>query len=271
MHPNISSEIEADTKNKLLMRTFLFILLGIRIFLANPYINLTRFLGISGHEYSVQVFNSLQLQTDYLWFSWSFIFIGTVAIINRNDLRGLNIDKTFIAIYLLGSLSYWMYENRFPYGWLGVFLAIVMCVLFRKRDFRFATLEPNAKSVALIAMMMFLLIVWMRRDSFGLNTALWLFHSAATDIPFVLSEEVIFRGLLWKFLEDFNFPAPKIIGIQALLFWFSHIDSITEYPIFFWIITPIAGIVLGAVVWRAKSITISFFAHILANFLIRLY
>ena len=90
-------------------------------------------------------------------------------------------------------------------------------------------------------------------------------HWSIVRMPFVVIEEVIFRGLLWMFLKFLSWTDPKIIILQAVLFWLSHTYYMFANPILFWIIIPIVSILLGIMVWRYKSITSSTIAHILFN------
>ena len=91
-----------------------------------------------------------------------------------------------------------------------------------------------------------------------------------TEFSFVAVEEIVFRGMLWLFLKGLNWSELKIIIFQAILFWLSHAYSTTIDPTFFWIIAPIAGVFLGIIVWRSKSITPSTIAHVLINVLLSL-
>lgn len=81
----------------------------------------------------------------------------------------------------------------------------------------------------------------------------------------MLVEEVIFRGLLWMYLEELGIPGIAIVIIQTLLFWGSHIYYMFSNPILFWFELPIASFLLGIIVWKYKSLTPSSVGHILFN------
>jgi membrane protease YdiL (CAAX protease family) len=89
------------------------------------------------------------------------------------------------------------------------------------------------------------------------------------DIPYVwfffffsaaVSEEPLFRGILWGFLKNKGMKDLWICVIQAALFWAGHIYYIGT-GVNFWIVHPLAALVLGLIVWKSKSITHSMVLH----------
>jgi membrane protease YdiL (CAAX protease family) len=86
-------------------------------------------------------------------------------------------------------------------------------------------------------------------------------------LPGIVVEEIMFRGMLWMLLKNLNFSEIKIVILQAILFWISHVYAFNNLA-FFWINAPMISILLGVIVWRSKSITPSTIAHILINMLL---
>ncbi len=74
-------------------------------------------------------------------------------------------------------------------------------------------------------------------------------------------EEPLFRGFLWGFLRQRGWKDLHILLAQAGLFWFSHPVHAFLYPLSFWVICPLSGLLLGLVAWRARDIAPSMFAH----------
>jgi membrane protease YdiL (CAAX protease family) len=66
---------------------------------------------------------------------------------------------------------------------------------------------------------------------------------------------------------DMNWSEPKIIAVQTILFWVAHTKYVFAEPLSFWVIVPIASVILGIIAWRCRSITPSTIAHILMNLL----
>lgn len=78
-------------------------------------------------------------------------------------------------------------------------------------------------------------------------------------------EEPLFRGFLWGWLNKLHWKGHWIWLTQAGLFWLGHIYYVGFANFSFWILVPVAGLVLGALVWRSKSIGTSMIAHGLIN------
>jgi membrane protease YdiL (CAAX protease family) len=79
------------------------------------------------------------------------------------------------------------------------------------------------------------------------------------------TEEPLFRAFLWGYLHKAGWKTIWICLFQAGLFMIGHIYYITKYPYSFWLIIPIGGLILGALVWRSKTISSSLAAHASMN------
>lgn len=80
-----------------------------------------------------------------------------------------------------------------------------------------------------------------------------------------VTEEPLFRGFLWGYLQKAGWKNVWIWLFQAGLFTLGHIYYINKAPISFWLIVPLDALILGAVVWRSKTISSSFAAHATMN------
>jgi membrane protease YdiL (CAAX protease family) len=80
-----------------------------------------------------------------------------------------------------------------------------------------------------------------------------------------VTEEPLFRGFLWGFLFKAGWKPVWICLFQAGLFMLGHIYYVTQLPLSFWIIVPVGGLVLGALVWRSKTLASSLAAHAAMN------
>ncbi len=74
-------------------------------------------------------------------------------------------------------------------------------------------------------------------------------------------EEPLFRGFLWGYLRQRGWNNLPILLVQAGLFWLSHPVLAILYPLSFWIVVPLAGLLLGLIAWRARDIAPGMFAH----------
>jgi membrane protease YdiL (CAAX protease family) len=75
-----------------------------------------------------------------------------------------------------------------------------------------------------------------------------------------ICEEPLFRGFLWGHLEKRGWKQIKIWLFQAGMFCFAHLYYLPQHPVFF-AGTFVSALVLGALVWRSKSIGSSMIAH----------
>ena len=79
------------------------------------------------------------------------------------------------------------------------------------------------------------------------------------------TEEPLFRAFLWGHLHKAGWKTIWICLFQAALFMLGHIYLIAEFPYSFWLIIPMSGLILGALVWRSKTIASSLAAHAAMN------
>jgi hypothetical protein len=259
------------TKQQAFTYVCLFALLASRILVADITLNFLQLFHAPAlpESWSLGI-RSVQDWTYTLFFNWSFILIGILIIVNRNDLQSLNIDGPFAAIFAAGSLTYWAYY-RWPSGWIALLMLVPMYILNKKREFRFAKPEPIANRIGIILVIVFFLSFLFTKNPLTIKRILSVTHFIVTQVPGMLVAEIIFRGLLWKFLTDLNWSAPKIIGLQAFLFWLSLSRFMFTNPIIFWIIFPIISVLLGIIVWRSKSISGSLFALLFYGFFSAIY
>ena len=80
-----------------------------------------------------------------------------------------------------------------------------------------------------------------------------------------LSEEPLFRGFLWGALRKAGWREVWIWLFQAALFVLGHIFYINKFPISFFIIVPVSTLILGLLVWKARTISASMAAHAAVN------
>jgi len=253
------------TKQQVIVYIALLVLLAIRTPIAALISNFARLFGASTYPLWVESLRLIESWTYYLFERWSFVLVGIILIINRRVLKSLNIDEYFIAIFASSGVAFCFYYF-WPLGWAAPLISIYLFILFKKREYEFVNTGLSFQRIITIIAIGFFLVLFILGLS-DITKLRWEVHQSITDMPFVLVEEVIFRGLLWMFLKNLNWSEPKIVGLQAILFWLAHAYFMFTDPIFFWIITPIVSILLGIIVWRFRSLTISTVAHTLLNLL----
>lgn len=80
-----------------------------------------------------------------------------------------------------------------------------------------------------------------------------------------VSEEPFFRGFLWGYLLKVRWKESHIWLFQAFLFVIGHLFHLPKYPVSFWLMVPVCSLVLGALVWRSKSLSSSMACHAVCN------
>jgi membrane protease YdiL (CAAX protease family) len=210
----------------------------------------------------------LQNQFIYLFDGYSLILISMVVIVNRSNLNRLNIDKYFVAVILCGGLSY-DWDPSWQLGLATALASFFVFILCGKGWLIFSSAEPNLTRVFLVILLGFLLGLLLMGNPINFMKFRWVIQWFLFFIPFVVAEEVMFRGMLWSFLKDLNFSVFWIVTSQAILFWLSHVHFANNL-VFFWVITPVVSVLLGIIVWRYRSITLSATAHMLVNLLLGL-
>jgi len=205
----------------------------------------------------------------------TIIFISTLLVIvmNKERLYELNIDKTAYWMLILSAGVLAFRYIPFELGFL-VFMAIA-ALLFYFRDVHEQYSKPTLFSFkslgALLAVALPLIpvlyISYVLEDNIATSS---IVGQALSHLNFfgTVFEEFLFRGLLWMFLLNRGMNDRKIILLQAFLFWFAHYSIIFDGWYAFWISFPFVSIMLGILVYRTKSITVSTIAHLFYNFLV---
>lgn len=80
-----------------------------------------------------------------------------------------------------------------------------------------------------------------------------------------VTEEIIFRGLLFGYLAKHSGNEKQAFLIQFLLFWGFHFHYLWIPPFSFWFSVPISAFVFSMLFWRSRSLSSSIAAHILIN------
>lgn len=93
-----------------------------------------------------------------------------------------------------------------------------------------------------------------------------LLRGVSVQLAFAASlEEPLFRGLLWGYLRDRDWPEKRVFAAVVALFWIAHFYYIAGVPISFWLVVPLCSIVFTCLAWRSRSIGTTMMAHALTN------
>ena len=197
-----------------------------------------------------------------------FLLIVIVILLNQEDLQKLNMDEFFIFIFICSGLATFI-GYMFGLGCLAGIPAILFSIYaLSKNNMKFGNTDPNSLRISLIAVGIFagcFLIISGSLNILKIDQSIHLFF--IDTLPDTVTEEVIYRGLLWMFLKDRGWSESRIIFFQAFLFWISHLNFLFNNPFNFWVFIPAVGLLLGYIVLRSKSITPSTITHLFINLL----
>jgi hypothetical protein len=246
------------THRAFLARKITFIIFFLMLFWNIILSFLNRWLGQGQLTYWVEV--------SYLCVEFGLI---SIAIwLNRDDLRRLNVDKSFIFILIIAEGLLSIFLPR-PFGLvLGSIMAITF-IVFRSGALQFGDFHQNHwQTIILVTLLLAPDIFGMLWSGISVElNGLAIFNAAIkANLPQVVIEEVVYRGLLWMFLKNLKLKDQPIIFVQALVFWLSHSFYLSK-PFTFWLFLPFQSILYGIIVWRSKSISSSTFGHFLHNLL----
>jgi membrane protease YdiL (CAAX protease family) len=159
---------------------------------------------------------------------------------------------------------------------LGVFTLVAVGILFleyKKKIQRFSdSILISLKIFGLIICVIIIPVLFSNYKS-GINIAYEQIINSliGANLFGVIFEEFLFRGLLWGFLKDQDLPESRIVLFQAILFWLAHYHSLFDGRLSFWVSIPFVSIILGILILRSKSLTISTGTHFLYNFLVSIF
>jgi membrane protease YdiL (CAAX protease family) len=209
----------------------------------------------------------------------TYLVTGLLIYQNRNSLARYNITPAALAVFLLAPLAAIMAGNDYdPTLWARVALAALLAgFLFVKGRYRPPFARPNVKKTfadaGLALLLCFLAPLALHAirgfpiiddpNAMAMYSGIpynWFYQLSMAAI----SEEPLFRGFLWGYLKGKGLKEGPICLIQAGLFWIGHIYYIGT-GINFWVVHPLAALLLGLIVWKSRSVTHSMIVHSSVN------
>jgi membrane protease YdiL (CAAX protease family) len=196
--------------------------------------------------------------------------------INRGQLRNFHLGKVSIWILLLSGVLLGIGSHSII-SLLFWIPSLILLVFYIKGRFHFQPANQPIGWFAISAIAGILV-----HSVIYVITALFMPSSFSNSIPWpglipivavlisqiasvVVFEEVIFRGLLWGYLESKAWDTVVILFFQAVLFWVPHVIYYSSFPITFWVVAPIMGLLLGVIAWRSHSVTACIIMHAIYN------
>lgn len=256
---NISiTKIETRVKFKFIAMLCIIMLFVLRI----PFLGFL--LLILGADYSAVLYPIFQIGTYF----FTALFIWT----EKDKLKEYHMDTISVFIFTLGPLWYKFNNLKIRVPMILMGLILLTALIVSKHKFIRITMKNIRWIVTGIAVGAAAAVI----SSFFLSkqvnsTGVKITFSYALIIIFTqltnaaILEEPFFRGILWGALKKLRWKEGWIYLTQAVLFWIGHIYYIGTYPYSFWIVVPLASLVLGILAWRSRSVATSMFAHGMIN------
>jgi membrane protease YdiL (CAAX protease family) len=213
--------------------------------------------------------NGIKDWLGYYYYSIVYVLISIVIWVNRDSLQDMHIDKTFMNIFIVAGLWLSLYSFRNAFGIIPFIATLITIRFFKGQNFRFGQMNKDYRFLLLIILLVlipftpYLILSIARQLPMKLDFDTVLNNA---NLPALVYEEVLFRGILWMLLRNINLSERKTFYIQAILFSVSHTNYLSS-PVTFWLVGPMLSLLLGVIVWRLKSLTPSIVVHFLYNFL----
>jgi membrane protease YdiL (CAAX protease family) len=207
----------------------------------------------------------------------SYVLTAWLLWLNRNELSNLNIDKAYVILFIVSGFLLSFFYIRDLSGWIPFAVALVLLEAFRKNKFGFERASSNDSFAKYWYLPLFSLLIavpvllYNFRSGYitPLNLQSVSYALLTASLPAVVFEEMLFRAVLWRFLRALGISELRVLLIQAFLFWISHHQMLADGQLLdFWIVVPLISLILGYIVLKGKSITLSTISHYLYNFLL---
>lgn len=238
----------------------------------------------------LQLFQVRRIWIDPVWQTGTYLLIVFLVWWERKKLADFHIDLFVIMLIVLLKplqtliLNYWGYNDMMafpkPLSLVIWGAAIVLALLVWKDRSLFPRMQKYSIAWFVIGLLAGLgtaiLLGYHWSIMFEKTTgSVFLFSKStisAIGVNFLfqmgmaaISEEPVFRGFLWGYLHKLHWTDPKIWLFQTVLFTFAHIYALNVFPVSFWVIVPVASLVLGLLVWRTRTLASSIAAHGIIN------
>jgi membrane protease YdiL (CAAX protease family) len=215
---------------------------------------------------------------DYAFFYYVLISFPVLVYIiwfNRENLSELNIDRSFILIFVfcgaLVTLLFWS-------SYLGIIAGIgtlIVFLLLSIQRLRFND-TSNLSSIIVITLLGLAPIILLRTLDNRFYSFDWLSVKQESIYLIIVSrlwsvvyEEMLFRGMLWMMLKNLTNSNWKVLFIQGFIFWIAHFSYLPRLS--FWISVPLSGLWFGLLLWRSKSLTPGTIVHFIYNLSIAIF
>jgi membrane protease YdiL (CAAX protease family) len=227
-----------------------------------------------------------------LYYAGTYLFMALFMVRRRRNLSRFHLSSLTIALVIVAPLAdpfgHWVFGGplfRPPFNWtwrmvldvptIVISVTLALGLLAKRSEVHAGRDNP---SWLLLALGLGCAGGYLTESIYALlapPNPLTVPRELTPDIPATLivsqlakaaaMEEPVFRGILWGYLKERNWPGVRILVVQAALFWIAHIYHAVRFPLAFWIGVPFFGLLFGVVARRSRSAAASMLAHAAAN------
>ncbi len=198
--------------------------------------------------------------------NFSPVLLIIAIFLYRKNLQDLSVDELFLLMSIYsGIVITWSFFV--PVGWLSGIASIFLLTGIIKGYITVKqTIHNYYLPILIVSVVCVIVIFFTTLNNFNYG----VYKNLSTLIvgyifAGIVYEEFVFRGLLWAFLESKKWSVSKIMFFQAFIFSVAHINIVLVAPLYFFVGVPLFSLLLGWIVWRTKSLSLSTFVHVVIN------
>jgi len=206
-----------------------------------------------------------------------FSLISFLILINKNRLADFHVDDKFIYALIITGVVVVIFYLPLPINLLVVMLTAIVIRVWAQGNFLlYEEKSPSNIPFHIIGSILPILPLYAfsihisgvpNLNSIKLET---IFFEA--NLPGIIFEEILFRGVLWVVLQDLNFKKEQILLYSIFAFWFSHYKMIFQGADYsFWVILPYISVYYGLMISKGQSLFRTFTYHVTINVLTATY
>jgi hypothetical protein len=213
-----------------------------------------------------------------------YLLMALLVWWERERLSNYHFDRLALAIVILGKpFELLLYELQIPFAYpprssvhllylpisAGLLVALLISrpklARLRAGNWRWVLIGAWAGVCLGLFSGHLLRLQWSDEGGSELTMLILAFLPIQQMVTAGISTEPIYRGFLWGALREAGWADVWVCMVQAGLFWAGHLFYLGVAPLSLWVLVPIAGLVLGRLAWRSRSIAVTMVAHGVAN------
>jgi hypothetical protein len=204
-----------------------------------------------------------------------YIITGIVILIEIKNLDKFHIDQFTVATFILSSfLRTKTVEDiifRVIIGLIGVLIILNLISAKPKiprTNFKYSMISIGIAGISVVLIIileLFLRDHWQTPPLIRNSLITSILNGMIKEFSIgAVTEEMIFRGFLWGYLQKLSWNENRIIWTQGLLFWLLHISRIVT-PLNFFLFIPLLTFIVSRLTYQTKQVFPAIVYHTTVN------